>query len=125
MRNIFLAASVVLLIAVPSLAADDIMAGYYGNTVVSTGGMAEIHTHYRADHSFDLTGSMLGMSKSFKGTWALDGKGNVCRTFTGEMPPNTVNPFCSPLDAHKVGDSWTVTGKDGKTRQATLVAGVK
>jgi len=112
-----------LVFAVSPAFADDVMSGYYGNTVVSTGGALEAHTHYRADHSFDVSASMLGMSRSFKGTWALDGKGNVCRTFVGDQPPGMTSPNCAPVAAHKVGESWTVT-KDGKTRNFTLAAGV-
>lgn len=108
----------------PAFAADDIMAAYYGNTVVSTGGALEAHTHYRADHSFDVTASMMGMSRSFKGTWALDGKGDVCRTFVGDMPPGMTNPQCAPIAARKLGESWTVT-TDGKTRDFTLEPGVE
>jgi hypothetical protein len=112
------------LCATPALAADDVMASYYGNTVISTGGASEARSHYRADHSFDMTGSMMGMSKSFKGTWALDGKGNLCRTFEGELPPNTTNPLCTPIAAHKIGDTWTLDA-NGQTRTVTLKAGIQ
>ncbi len=113
----FLAAAFVLC-SMPALAADDVMASFYGNTVISTGGMSEVHTHYRADHSFDMVGSMMGMSKNFKGSWALDGKGNLCRTFEGDLPPNTANPLCTPITAHKLGESWTVE-TNGQTRNVT------
>src|SRR6185436_19092158 len=53
MRRVLIAASAIALFAMPTFAADDIMTGFYGNTVVSTGGMFEAHTHYRADHTFD------------------------------------------------------------------------
>ena len=86
----------------PAFAADDVMAGFYGNTAVSTGGSIEIHTHYRADHTFDFVGSMMFISKTFKGTWALDGKGNICRTYIGDPPPDTTNPSCAPIVARKV-----------------------
>jgi len=92
MSKFLIAASVAALCATQAFAGDDVMANTYGNTIVSTGGMSEVHTHYRADHSFDMVGSMMGMSKTFKGSWALDGKGNLCRTFDGETPPNTANP---------------------------------
>jgi hypothetical protein len=124
MHRILLTAAIAVLCAAPALAADDVMASMFGNTVVSTSGMSEVHTHYRADHSFDMVGSMMGMSKTFKGAWALDGKGNLCRTFEGELPPNATNPMCTPIAAHKVGDTWTVTA-DGKTRTVTLKAGVQ
>ena len=110
--------------AAPALAGDDVMASFYGNTVVSTGGMSEVRTHYRADHSFDMVGSMMGMSKTFKGSWALDGKGNLCRTFDGDLPPNTTNPLCTPIAVHKIGDNWTVEA-NGKKRDVTLKAGIQ
>lgn len=124
MRTLLICASVTALCAGPAFAADDVMAAFYGNTIVSTGGMAEIRVHYRADHTFDLTGSMMGMSGTFKGTWALDGKGNVCRTYVGEVPPGTPNPQCRPIVAHKIWDVWTVTA-NGSTRTLTLKAGVQ
>jgi len=124
MTRLLIAASIAALCATPALAADDVMANTFGNTVVSTGGMSEVHTHYRADHSFDMVGSMMGMSRTFKGSWALDGKGNLCRTFDGETPPNATNPLCTPIAAHKIGETWTVTA-DGKTRTVTLKAGVQ
>ena len=124
MPKFILTASIAVLCASPALAGDDVMANTYGNTLVSTGGMSEVRTHYRADHSFDMVGSMMGMSKTFKGTWALDGKGNLCRTFDGETPPNTTNPLCTPVAAHKIGDTWT-TEANGKTRSVTLKAGIQ
>ncbi|HVU19784.1 MAG TPA: hypothetical protein VHE09_03570 [Rhizomicrobium sp.] len=124
MPKFLLAASIAALCATPALAGDDVMASTYGNTLVSTGGMSEVRSHYRADHSFDMVGSMMGMSKTFKGTWALDGKGNVCRTFDGDVPPNATNPMCTPVAAHKIGDTWTVEA-NGKTRTVTLKAGIQ
>jgi len=111
------------LLVAQAWAADDVMAGYYGNTIVATGGPAEIHTHYRADHTFDMAASMMMMHKNFKGTWAMNDKGEICRTFVGELPPNTTNPQCVALGAHKVGDSWTVT-QGSNTRTLALKAGV-
>ena len=124
MRQFLITASIAALCATPALAADDVMANTYGNTVVSTGGMSEVHTHYRADHSFDMVGSMMGMSKTFKGTWALDGKGNLCRTFEGETPPGTTNPLCTPIAAHKIGETWTMDA-NGQTRTITLKPGIQ
>ena len=124
MSKFLIAASVAALCATQAFAGDDVMANTYGNTIVSTGGMSEVHTHYRADHSFDMVGSMMGMSKTFKGSWALDGKGNLCRTFDGETPPNTANPLCTPVAAHKVGDTWTMES-NGATRTVTLKPGIQ
>jgi hypothetical protein len=124
MRCILIAVSIATLCTTPAFAADDVMANTYGNTVISTGGAAEVHTHYRADHSFDMVGSMMGMSQTFKGTWALDGKGNLCRTFVGDTPPNTANPLCLPIAEHKVGDTWTMDA-NGQTRTITLKPGIQ
>jgi len=124
MRTIFLAVSALTLLAAPVFAADDLMAGYYGNTVVSSGGMLESHTHYRADHTFDVSATAMGQSYNFKGTWAIDDKGQLCRTYADPAPPNVPNPLCVPAAAHKVGDSWTAT-MGTQTRNLTMKAGVQ
>ena len=123
MRRIVLGLSAAILIAAPALAGDDVMAGFYGNTAVATGGMVESHTHYRADHTFDLTASAMGTDYKFSGTWKIDEKGQLCRTYVGDAPPNTPNPLCTPIEAHKVGDSWTVT-MGASTRTVTLKPGI-
>jgi hypothetical protein len=124
MNKILIAVSALALCAGPAFAADDVMAGYYGNTVIATGGIAESHTHYKADHTFDLTATAMGQNYSFKGTWAIDAKGELCRTYADPAPPNTPNPFCTPFAAHKVGDTWTMT-MNGNTRTLTLKAGIQ
>ena len=123
MRKLLLAVSGLALIAAPAFAGDDIMAGFYGNTVISTGGMGEAHTHYRADHTFDVTFSAMGQSMNSKGTWNIDAKGQLCRNYD-TPPPGMTNPLCIPAEAHKVGDSWTVTF-NGQTRNVTLKAGIQ
>ena len=122
MNKYLIAASFVALFASPTFADDDVMAGFYGNTVVSTGGSATIRTHYRPDHTFDFVGSMMFISRTFRGTWALDDKGNICRTYVGDAPPDTPNPNCTPVVARKIGEVWK--SKDGK-RTLTLKAGVQ
>ncbi|HUO93372.1 MAG TPA: hypothetical protein VMU22_10645 [Rhizomicrobium sp.] len=97
-------------------AEDDVMAGFYGNTAVATGGMAETHTSYSADHSFVMKVPSYGVQ--FKGTWTLNGT-QLCRTFDSP-PPGVSNPLCTPIEAHKVGDTW----KAGE-RTVTLVKGVQ
>jgi hypothetical protein len=106
--------------ALSAYADDDVMAGYYGNTTVSKGGMAETHTTYSQDHTFDM--KVPAFSMEFKGTWALDGA-QLCRTFE-TPPPGVTNPLCTPIEAHKVGDTWTVTQGD-QTRTVTLVQGIQ
>jgi hypothetical protein len=108
------------LLATTSLAfADDIMAGYYGNTVIAKSAMSEIHMHYKADHTFDGTGSSMMGSMALKGTWTLDAKGQLCRTYE-TPPPGVINPLCTPWSAHKVGETWTMND-----RTITLVAGIQ
>ena len=124
MRRILIAASVFTLAAIPALAADDIMAGFYGNTAIASGGMIESHTHYRADHTFDVSATAMGQSFDSKGTWQLDDQGQLCRTFE-TPPPGMTNPNCAPMAAHKVGDTWTVTTPSGATRTITLKAGIE
>jgi hypothetical protein len=120
MRPLLLAVSLVAMTAGAAFADDDPMAPFYGNTIITSGGMADLHSNYNADHTFVLNVPSVHMS--FKGTWKLDG-GNVCRTFD-TPPPGTPNPFCTPFSAHKVGDSWTVT-MNGQTRSLTLVPGIQ
>ena len=123
MRRLLITASAAMLLAGPAFAADDIMAGYYGNTVVSTGGAIESHTHYKADHTFDAMFSGMGQTFASKGTWAIDGTGQLCRTYD-PPPPGMTNPVCIPAAAHKVGDNWTVT-VGGATRAVTMKAGIE
>lgn len=122
-RTSIVVASVLVLSSAPGLAGDDIMAGYYGNTVVSVGGVLESHTHYRADHTFDVSATAMGQSFNDKGTWAIDDKGQLCRNYESP-PPGFPNPLCIPAEAHKVGDSWTVS-VNGQTRNMSMKAGIQ
>jgi hypothetical protein len=123
MRKLFFAVTFAALFSAPALAADDLMAGFYGNTVISTGGMLESHTHYRPDHTFDVTATAMGQSFNGKGTWAIDDKGQLCRTYE-TPPPGMPNPLCIPAAAHKAGDSWTVS-VNGQTRNMAMKAGIQ
>ena len=95
------------------------MANTYGNTLVSVdaGGM-EAHTYYNADHTF--AGKVPAMGFEYKGTWAIDDKGQLCRTFDPPVPGRT-NPDCSAMmESHAVGDKWN--SADGAS--ITLAPGV-
>jgi hypothetical protein len=115
MRAFILAASLVALSASAALA-NDMMAPFYGNTVIAKGGMADTHSYYNADHSFTMKAPAFGME--WKGTWKVDGT-QLCRTFE-KTPPGVRNPLCTPLVAHKVGDTWTT-----ERRTVTLVQGIQ
>jgi hypothetical protein len=120
-RTLFAAAAFVLAVA-PALAADDPMAGFYGNTVEVTGPSFNVTVHYRADHTMDSSGTIAGKTFSTKGTWKVDDKGQLCRTYD-TTPPTMTNPFCTPATPHKVGDTWTATTPDGSPRTITLKVG--
>jgi hypothetical protein len=125
MRTLLIAASVALLGSGPALAADDVLTGFYGNTLVVTGDAYQAHVHYRADHTFDISGTASGQAFSTKGTWKIDDKGQLCRSYD-QAPPATPNPFCSAVLARKVGDTWTVPAPSGTgSRSITLVSGIQ
>jgi hypothetical protein len=123
MQKILLTVSVFALCGGTASAADDIMAGYFGNTVVGTSAMGESHTHYKADRTFDVKLSSMMGSFTGKGTWKIDEKGQLCRTYE-QPPPGMPNPLCIVAEAHKPGDTWTVT-INGQSRTLTLKAGIQ
>src|SRR5205085_2318970 len=123
LRRMMVATTIAALLPAAAGAQDDVMAGYYGNTVVSTGGMAEVHTHYWPDHSFDVASSAMGRSLTSKGTWKIDDHGQLCRIYD-KPPPTITNPVCTELQPHKPGDKWTATF-NGRSRDVTMVAGVQ
>jgi hypothetical protein len=103
MRIILGSIAAAALFTTAAIADEDIMAGRYGNTTITTdanGVTSKIH--YKADGTFDGTQG----SAAFAGTWKLDGTGKICLTSNPAIP-NTPNPVCTPIFAHKVGDSWT------------------
>ena len=120
MRSVLVSVAFTASFIVPAFAGDDVMSGYEGNTAISTGGMAEVRTYYGPDHTFVM--NVPAYSLRFKGTWAVNGT-QIC--FTYEVPPPGIsNPDCSPVQAHKVGDSWVENADDGQ-RKLTLVAGAQ
>ena len=114
MRIILLATA--LAFASTAAVADDIMASRYGNTTITKDATGnETHLYYKADGTF--TGKQ--GATSFKGTWALKDGNTICLTSDPAIP-NTPNPVCTPVAAHKVGDTWS-TGP----YTASLVAGIQ
>jgi hypothetical protein len=112
-----------LAMSLAGFAAEDIMAIYYGNTVIGKSALGESHTHYKADHTFDAALSNDQGSMQTDGTWALNDKGEICRTYNTPVP-GLPNPLCNAWAAHKVGDSWQIT-VNGRTSEVTLVAGIQ
>jgi hypothetical protein len=118
MRTILIAAA--LAASVATAHAGDVMADFYGNTTIATGGIADTHTTYSPDRTFVMRVPSFG--NEFKGTWQVNNAA-LCRTFE-TPPPGITNPLCTPIEAHKVGDTWTVT-MGSETRTVTLVQGVQ
>lgn len=123
MRCFALGIAVLLASSSMALAGDDVLAGYFGNTVISKSQMGESHTHYNADHTFSGTASGMMGSMDFKGTWKIDDKGQLCRTYATALP-GMPNPLCTPVEAHKPGDTWTLQ-MGGQSRTISLVKGVQ
>ncbi len=123
MRSYAFGAAVLVASSSLALAADDVMAGYYGNTVISKGAMGETHIHYKPDHSFNGSASSMLGSMDLKGTWKIDDKGQLCRNYE-TAPPGVPNPLCTPAAAHKAGETWTMQ-IGSSTRTITLVQGIQ
>jgi hypothetical protein len=108
----------------PGIAAPNVMAGYLGNTVVGTGNGIGTKAHYHADFTFDGSTTAQGHNVTFKGTWFLDPKGELCRVYADPRPAGISNPACQSIAAHKIGDTWT-TLNGSYQRAMSLVAGIQ
>lgn len=120
MKRILLGAAVLALSAGVALA--DNLAGYYGNTVVQTlPDGSVVKTKINKDGTYT---SALPNGSTAKGTWAWKDATTACFTQTEPAPAAGAGAACFPIDARKVGDSWTGKGADGKTDvKYSLVAG--
>jgi hypothetical protein len=125
MRIILAATAALVVVSGTAWAGDDIMANYYGNTVVGKTMMGETHTYYNADHTFTGRAMGMGQERDYKGTWNIDATGQLCRTYVPEPPmPGMPNPVCLAWTAHKVGDTWTATTARGSV-DVSLVKGIQ
>ncbi|HEY8698814.1 MAG TPA: hypothetical protein VIM02_14480 [Rhizomicrobium sp.] len=107
---------IALTLSAATAMAQETMSPYFGNTVISKGNGPEVHTYYNADGT--VTGKIIGMKLTLKGTWKVDGD-QLCLTYT-PPPPTVRNPICVPNEEHKIGDTW-MSGK----RTVTLVQGIQ
>jgi hypothetical protein len=115
-----------LALAATSASADDLMASTYGNTVKSTDSKGVSSTLlFNADGTYTVNATGPdGKPVSIPGKWTTkDGGATLCLESAG--PPNAPPPppSCSPLTAHKVGDTWTVTNDTNQSFTVVLVAG--
>jgi hypothetical protein len=101
--------------------AADAMADTYGNTVVATDASgAAVKYFFNADKTWTAT---LPDKSTAKGTWTSDDKQICVIVAEPAAMANGGKPNCSPLEAHKVGDSWSSTNSAGQTAKITIVAG--
>jgi len=113
-------------LAASSAFADDPMANTYANTIVTKGANGMSSTllfNQDGTYTIKATGPD-GKPVEIPGKWSLkdDGK-TIC--LSPAPPPNAPPPppSCSPLESHKVGDTWTVTNDQKQTFNVSLTAG--
>jgi len=102
--------------------AGDVFEGYYGNTVNITypdGKTAKAYVNpdktYENHRSDGLT---------LKGTYEAKPDGTVCFTQKEPPPPPEMKqPFCTKVDPHKPGDSWSSKDDKGNETKLTMTAG--
>ena len=127
MRNFHLlgaSALVALSVAGAAIAADDPMAGAYGNTVVVTnekGETSKIWINKDGTYKVEANG------KTGTGKWVLkDANKKYCSTpdasadAKAPAPKETCTDFAG---AHKAGDKWQQKDADGKTVTVEIKAG--
>jgi YD repeat-containing protein len=119
MKRILMGAAAFALSASLAVAADDPMAGRYGNTTTVTNAKGEVtKLHYNQDGTMAV---VLPDGTKTTGKWALkDGK--LC--VTADAGPQKGQEQCNPFSgAKKVGDTWEITMADGSKAKVALVAG--
>jgi len=124
-RTLVLAGAVVLFAG--AAFADDPMANTYANTVVTKDRGTGQSSTLLFNQDMSYTGKTTGPNGpvTYSGTWSLrDGGKTICLAPT--VPAGTANPptpNCSPLAAHNVGDSWTVTNDQNQSFDVSITAG--
>ena len=121
MRRILLTGAVFFALTGAALA-DDPYQAMYGNTVTITGSDGtKVTTFVNQDMTWEQHGPN-GMV--VKGTYAWKDATTACFTQTDPAPKGNAQPLClQNQTAHNVGDTWSVSGMDGKPVTVTLSAG--
>jgi hypothetical protein len=111
-----------------AIAADDPMAGAYGNTVVVTNGKGEASKLWiNKDGTYKAQGAD---GKSGTGKWALkENNSKYCATpdLPADAPKGTAAPkeACSEFKgAHKAGDKWDQNDANGQKVTVEIKAGM-
>jgi hypothetical protein len=123
--RLVIAAAALVASSTLAIAGEEVMSGYFGNTVIATSPMGEMKVRYKPDHTFSGRAKGPMGNYDISGTWKLDTQGNLCRKYVtngADLPPGTPNPYCAPVQAHKPGDSWQVT-ENGRTADVKLIEG--
>jgi hypothetical protein len=81
MRLVIFAAALLGLSSACALAGEEIMANYFGNTVVATGQLGTLKVHYKPNHTFSGRAEGPTGAYDLRGTWELDAQGNLCRKY--------------------------------------------
>jgi hypothetical protein len=126
-RKIALGAVVAVGLVGAAIAADDPMAGAYGNTVVVTNAKGEKTKLWIAkDGTFKGENAK---GEKFAGKWALK-ENNTKYCSTVELPANAPKDTPAPKEscsefkgAHKAGDKWEQADVDGQKITVEIVAG--
>ena len=119
LKTILASLAALALAASAAFAVDDVMASRYGNTTEATDAKGAVtKVYYKADGTFTAKAGDVATA----GTWKVDA-GKICLTYTGATPPGMTNPFCVPVAAHKVGETWT-SGEGDQKRTVKLIAGI-
>jgi len=126
MRIALIALAGAFALSASSALADDPMANTYANTVVSKdskGMSSSLLFNQDGTYTIKATGPD-GKPIAIPGKWSLKDDGKTICLVTA-APPNTppAPPSCSPLQAHNVGDTWTVTNDQNQTFTVSLTAG--
>jgi hypothetical protein len=107
--------------------ADDPMANTYANTVhttnKATGAQGSLMFNQNNTYTANATGPD-GKPVSYTGAWSMkDGGKTICLTpnIPNANPPPPTS--CSPLEMHKIGDTWTVSNDQHETFDVTITAG--
>jgi opacity protein-like surface antigen len=121
MKRILLAAAAVLAISTSAYAADP-FAVAYGNTVTQAFADGSKMTTFVNP---DMTWQQTRGGATFKGTYAWKDATHVCFTVTDPAPADPSKATgCNEIKGdHKVGESWTENGMDGKPITMTITAG--
>jgi len=112
MRFSFIAASLLVLTSAAFAAPteDELMGTRYGNTLVIKDTFGTSRVYYNKDHTFKAA-SWLG---DVIGHWKIE-NGKMC--LYAEKYPVLYRlkysiPECDAIELHKVGDKWTMNGRD-------------